>query len=196
VSRPTSLPGETRSPQPARSRFERARSATERAAGLVLAVAALSACSQADPVFAGAGTTSTDAWQGVYHGPYHIYLKVDVQGQQASGNWRAVGERSGTFTGKLSGDRLAIAWEEHGDDGGAWSGRGYFVYRPAEGAVPPEIFGERGFGRSSSGTSWWAVKRPDTPLASEVVDTTSNGDTGDDRECSGCNDAGSDQDER
>lgn len=171
-------------------------SARRLALALALCGLGLGACSATDARSADShGELRVEAWQGVYQGPYHLHLAIQMHGADASGSWQAVGSRNGAFTGKVSGEQLTVSWEEHGADGGAWSGRGYFVYRAAHGALPPEIFGERGFGRSSSGSSWWAVKRPDTPLPSEVVDSTSHGDTGDDRECVGC-DSGSDQDER
>lgn len=163
---------------------------------LALVAVAHGGCSATDALSADSPSgLGVEAWEGVYQGPYHLHLAIKVHGAQASGSWQAVGNRNGTFTGKLSGDQLSIAWEEHGAEGGSWSGRGYFVYRPAHGVVPPEIFGERGFGRSTSGSSWWAIKRPDAPLPSEVADTPSNGDSNEDRDCVNCGDPGSDHDE-
>jgi hypothetical protein len=158
-------------------------------AGALATLSALgaSACSTPEAASPNAeALPSTQAWQGVYRGPYHIYLDIQTRGSEAFGSWLAVGRRNGTFSGKLAGDRLNISWDEHGGDGESWSGRGYFVFR-SRGPAEPEIFGERGFGRSNSGSTWWAVKRPDVPLASDVIDNTSNGDSTDDRDpCSDC----------
>lgn len=100
-------------------------------------------------------------WQGVYQGPYHIYLRILTRGTHASGNWQAIGGRNGEFTGKVSGNLLSLSWAESGSEAGSWSGRGYFVYEAAAHKGPDEIHGEWGLGSSSTGNSWWALRRAD-----------------------------------
>jgi hypothetical protein len=118
-------------------------------------------------------------WQGVYQGPYHIYLRILTDGSRATGNWRAVGERNGEFTGEISGNVLNLTWTERGSDSSSWSGRGYFVYDAAESDGADEIHGEWGIGHMATGNSWWALRRADvssSSLASSLVDRDSGGD--------------------
>jgi len=103
-------------------------------------------------------------WQGVYQGPYHIYLRLTRAGDHVSGTWRAMGGRSGELWGDLSGNVMKFTWSEQDlKSKGTWSGRGYFVYRLKDNAVP-EIRGEWGLGARQSDGSWYAVKRPEVPL--------------------------------
>ena len=51
-------------------------------------------------------------FRGVYQGPYHIALNIWEQGNQASGTWRAVGDREGQFWGTIFGNLLVINWTE------------------------------------------------------------------------------------
>lgn len=104
-------------------------------------------------------------WQGVYQGPYHIYLRIVTQGAHASGNWQAIGGRSGEFTGHISGNLLSLSWTESGSDAGTWSGQGYFVYEPSGTSAPDQIHGEWGLGASRGGNSWWAVRRADVRVS-------------------------------
>jgi hypothetical protein len=129
-------------------------------------------------------------WEGVYQGPYHIYLRILTNGNQAKGDWLAIGERSGEFTGEIEGNVLTLHWTERGSDSSAWSGRGYFVYEAGEGAARDEIHGEWGVGPMSRGNSWWALRREDlsaNTLASSLVDNDSGGDDqrADSRSCGG-----------
>lgn len=115
-----------------------------------------------------------EAWRGVYQGPYHIALNVWTHGSQASGNWRAVGDREGEFSGTVFGNLLVLNWNEHATGSAErWSGRGYFVYRAGESGKPPQIYGEWGMGRSQRQSPWWAVKRAAEPLgehAAKLID--------------------------
>jgi hypothetical protein len=104
-------------------------------------------------------------WQGVYQGPYHIYLSITRTGDHAQGTWRAMGGRSGALWGDLSGNVMKFRWSEHDlQNNGSWSGHGYFVYRVKEDQTP-EIRGEWGLGMSDSDGLWIAVKRPEVPVA-------------------------------
>ena len=100
------------------------------------------------------------SWRGIYQGPYHIMLNIWAQGGRARGNWRALGDREGVFTGRVRGNLLQIDWNEHALNGGAaWSGTGYFVYSAGKSGKPDQIFGQWSMGRTGATSSWWAVKR-------------------------------------
>jgi len=104
-------------------------------------------------------------WQGVYQGPYHIYLSITRAGDHAQGKWRAMGGREGEFWGDLHGNVMKFTWAEHDvQSKGTWSGRGYFVYRVKEPGDVPEIRGEWGLGMRDSVGSWYAVKKPGVTL--------------------------------
>lgn len=110
------------------------------------------------------------SWRGVYQGPYHIALNIWTQGSQASGNWRAVGDREGEFSGTVFGNLLVLDWNEHATGSAErWSGRGYFVYRPGAAGKPAQIYGEWGMGRSDRQSPWWAVKRADEPVGDRAA---------------------------
>jgi len=113
-------------------------------------------------------------WRGVYQGPYHIVLNIWTEGGRASGNWRAVGDREGVFSGTVRGNLLVINWTERelkGKD--TWEGRGYFVYSGGKKGHPDQIYGEWGEGRRGRASSWWALKRAGDPRGSDVgqIDT-------------------------
>ena len=118
-------------------------------------------------------------WQGVYQGPYHIYLRITQAGGHAQGTWRAMGGREGELWGDVDGNILKFNWAEHDiQSKGTWSGRGYFVYRVKEPGDVPEIRGEWGLGMSETDGSWYAVKKPGVSLdAAEksLADTDSSG---------------------
>jgi hypothetical protein len=100
-------------------------------------------------------------WQGVYQGPYHIYLSIQREGSRAQGTWRAMGGRSGELWGDVSGNVLKFNWTEHDvQTNSAWFGRGYFVYRVKEPGDVPEIEGQWGLGTRDTDGYWYAVKRP------------------------------------
>jgi len=127
------------------------------------------------------------AWQGIYQGPYHIYLRLVTEGSRASGTWQAMGERSGEFSGEISGDVLNFDWSERFRDG-TWSGRGYFVYGPSRIQGKDEIRGEWGLGIRNSGGSWWAIKRSDLGLDTQESALMDGGSEERDSEkgCLGC----------
>ncbi len=154
---------------------------------LALALHGLSACS--GPASPAVTARPPGDWQGVYQGPYHIYLGIAAQGDTASGTWRAIGEREGEFTGRFRGNRLELDWSEHGQGTGSWAGRGYFVYQEPGTHGATEIFGEWGLGGAMSGNSWWAVKRRgvalDSAQALRDTDSVDDGDK-DDAACSTC----------
>lgn len=128
-------------------------------------------------------------WGGVYQGPYHIMLNVWTRGAQASGNWRAVGDREGEFSGTVSGNLLVLDWSEHAvGNAETWSGRGYFVYRAGQPGKPPQIYGEWGMGTAEHTNSWWAVKRSDQAAkdSSEQIDKDADQQYLDESGCEGC----------
>lgn len=105
---------------------------------------------------------SSAKWDGIYQGPYHIYLRIQTNGDHAVGTWRALGERSGELEGEIEGDTLVFDWTEHASDG-SWSGRGSFVYAvKLDGRA--ELRGHYGLGARSTGGSWYAYKRADLPM--------------------------------
>lgn len=107
-------------------------------------------------------------WAGLYQGPYHIILNIWTQGSHAEGNWRAVGDREGAFTGTVNGNLLTFDWTERAmDNQETWSGSGYFVYTGERPGRPAEIYGEWGMGSSGKVNNWWAKKRSDQPLRDE-----------------------------
>lgn len=163
--------------------------AAMRRIGCALAVLGGVACSQPPSAAAPGARTNepltAQAWQGVYQGPYHLYLRLRVQDEKAIGFWRAIGNRSGRLVGKIDGDRLDFAWREQGGSETAWAGRGYFVLRSNDAGAPPAIYGEWGLGQSRSGGSWWALKRPDNPSLDGTEDTSRESD--EDRHCPSCN---------
>ena len=106
-------------------------------------------------------------WDGIYQGPYHIYLRIETKGDHAVGTWRALGERSGELKGEIKGDTLFFDWTEHASDG-TWSGRGSFVYAPAKVDGRAELRGRYGLGARSTGGNWYALKRPDLPMDTKV----------------------------
>ncbi|HVY29990.1 MAG TPA: hypothetical protein VHB79_25710 [Polyangiaceae bacterium] len=117
------------------------------------------------------------SWRGFYQGPYHIMLNIWAQGERARGNWRALGDREGMFTGHVSGNLLEIDWSEHALSGGAaWSGTGYFVYSAGQSGKPDQIFGEWSMGQAGAASSWWAVKRAGDPLGGENGQIDSDAD--------------------
>jgi hypothetical protein len=108
-------------------------------------------------------------WRGVYQGPYHIALNVWTQGNRASGNWRAVGDREGQFFGTVFGNLLVLNWTERAvGNAETWSGRGYFVYSVEEAGKPHQIYGEWSMGRNGRSSPWWAVKRAEDPQGKQV----------------------------
>jgi hypothetical protein len=110
-------------------------------------------------------------WDGIYQGPYHIYLRIQTYGDRAVGTWRALGERNGELKGEIEGDTLVFDWTEHASDG-TWSGRGSFVFA-AKHDGRTELRGRYGLGTRSTGGNWYAFKRPDLPLdtkASSLLD--------------------------
>ena len=155
--------------------------------GCGLAMVGVVACSQPPSASApvSANEPPAEAWQGVYQGPYHLYLRLRVEDGNAIGFWRAVGNRSGRLAGKIDGDRLDFAWREQGGSETAWGGRGYFVLRSNAPGTPSSIYGEWGLGQSRSGGSWWAFKRPDNPSLDGTEDNSREAD--DDRFCPSCN---------
>lgn len=109
-------------------------------------------------------TASASAkWDGIYQGPYHIYLRIQTNGDRATGTWRALGERNGELTGRIEGDTLVFDWTEQASDG-TWSGRGSFVYAAAKTDGRAELHGRYGLGARSTGGNWYAYKRPDLPM--------------------------------
>lgn len=118
----------------------------------------------AEPPQAPSAATSAQ-WDGIYQGPYHIYLRIETKGDHAVGTWRALGERNGELQGRISGDTLTFDWTEHASDG-SWSGRGSFTYEKLNGRT--ELHGRFGLGARSTGGQWYAFKRPDLPLDTKV----------------------------
>lgn len=51
-------------------------------------------------------------WQGFYQSPNFIYLKIATNGEQASGVWRAKGQRRGELEGVIRGGVLDYTWRE------------------------------------------------------------------------------------
>ena len=118
-------------------------------------------------------------WQGVYQGPYHIYLRITRAGDHAQGTWRSMGGREGELWGDLDGNVMKFTFAEHDvQNNGAWFGRGYFVYSVKEPGSVPEIRGEWGLGTSEANRQWYAVKRPDVPLDAAEVNTADVETTG------------------
>ena len=126
-------------------------------------------------------------WQGVYQGPYHIQLQIETRGNQATGTWRAIGDREGRFSGTVSGNLLVLDYSESGlSNSEAWSGRGYFVYKTGKGGTD-EISGEWGLGQGGNRNQWWAIKRISAPLAeAKLVDDDSQEDDTGDAQSGGC----------
>jgi len=128
-------------------------------------------------------------WQGVYQGPYHIYLRITRAGDHARGTWRAMGGREGELWGDLDGNVMKFTFAEHDEHGkSSWSGRGYFVYSVKAGEVP-EIRGQWGLGMSDTDGSWYAIKKPDVSLDEaerKLADTDSTGSGEDNTGGSGC----------
>jgi hypothetical protein len=107
-------------------------------------------------------------WRGLYQGPYHIMLNVWTHGNRANGNWRAVGDRQGEFTGEVRGNLLLLSWTEHASAGSqTLQGRGYFVYGAGGRGHPDQVFGEWGVGQHGPLSPWFALKRASDPLGSE-----------------------------
>jgi hypothetical protein len=104
-------------------------------------------------------------WDGIYQGPYHIYLRIETKGDRAVGTWRALGARDGEVNGNITGDTHTVDLTEHPSDG-SWSGRGAFVYGKANGRT--ELHGRFGLGARSTGGNWYALKRPDLPMDTKV----------------------------
>jgi len=129
-------------------------------------------------------------WQGVYQGPYHIYLRITQSGAHAQGTWRAMGGREGELWGDLDGNVMKFTFAEHdAKSKSAWAGRGYFVYSIKEPGDVPEIRGQWGLGMSEPGASWYAVKKPDVALEEaekKLSDTDSTGPGEDNSAGSGC----------
>lgn len=126
-------------------------------------------------------------WRGVYQGPYHIMLNVWTQGSRASGNWRAVGDREGAFTGTVRGNLLTLDWSEHGLSGPeTWAGEGYFVYARGRQGKPDQIYGEWSLGSGGRANSWWAIKRADEPLGDQDGEVDSDADQQYQDESTGC----------
>lgn len=104
-------------------------------------------------------------WQGVYQGPYHIALNIWTRDNRAVGNWRAIGDREGEFSGTAFGNLLVLDWTERATGKNErWSGRGYFVFSAGKDGAPAQIYGEWGMGRGGRTDPWWAVKRGDQPV--------------------------------
>jgi hypothetical protein len=129
-------------------------------------------------------------WQGVYQGPYHIYLRITRVGDHAQGTWRAMGGREGALWGDVDGNVMRFTWSEHDtQNNGTWSGRGYFVYLAKNDGTAPEIRGKWGLGMSDSSGSWVAVKRPEVTLEAaekKLADTDSTGPGEDNAQGSVC----------
>jgi hypothetical protein len=160
---------------------------------LLLALVLASGCAkEAGPGEAPRTPAPPQAWQGIYQGPYHIYLRLMADGELASGTWQAMGERTGEFAGEIEDGVLRFNWTEHFREE-SWSGRGYFVYGPARASGKSEIRGEWGLGARSTGGSWWAIKRDDLPLdtrAASLMDAGADEDGEDKELCiGGCGDA-------
>jgi hypothetical protein len=113
-------------------------------------------------------------WRGVYQGPYHIALNIWTDGNRAVGNWRALGEREGEFSGTVFGNLLILNFSEHGaTNAERYSGRGYFVYAAGKPGEPHQIYGEWGIGQTGRTSPWWALKRGSEPLGkSALLDKT------------------------
>ncbi len=132
-------------------------------------------------------------WRGLYQGPYHIILNIWTKGDHAEGNWRALGDREGEFTGSVNGNLLVLDWTERAlDNQETWSGSGYFVYSPAQAGKSAEIFGEWGMGSSGQVNDWWAKKRSDEPLRDERGQIDRDADQQYQDDASGCEMAGCD----
>ncbi len=134
-----------------------------------LLVSATVSCSAARPAAARrlqlAPMPVGERWNGLYQGPYHIVLNIWTTGARARGNWRAVGDREGVFSGKTSGNLLTLDWTERAvGHAETWSGHGYFVYALGEPGAPAQIFGEWGMDGGRGTSSWWALKRASDPL--------------------------------
>ncbi|HEX6276245.1 MAG TPA: hypothetical protein VFZ53_24560 [Polyangiaceae bacterium] len=129
-------------------------------------------------------------WQGVYQGPYHIYLRITRTGDHAQGSWRAMGGREGKLWGDLDGNVMKFTFAEHDQKSkSSWSGRGYFVYSVKKPGDVPEIRGEWGLGMSDPNASWYAVKKPDVALddaEKKLADTDSTGPGEDNTGGTGC----------
>jgi hypothetical protein len=129
-------------------------------------------------------------WQGVYQGPYHIYLRIVREGDHARGTWRAMGGREGELWGDLDGNVMKFTFAEHDQNSkSSWSGRGYFVYTVKAPGEVPEIRGQWGLGMSDTEGSWYAVKRTDVSLVDaekKLADTDSSGPGEDNTGGSGC----------
>jgi hypothetical protein len=151
-------------------------------AALTLAALGLFGCAPAATLPAGVSPEPMpegSEWQGVYQGPYHIYLRITRVGDHAQGTWRAMGGREGALWGDLDGNVMNFTWSEHDvQSKGTWSGRGYFVYLAKTAGTAPEIRGRWGLGMSDSSGSWVAVKRPEVTLDAaekQLADTDSTG---------------------
>jgi hypothetical protein len=150
------------------------------------------ACSSTSPAAASRpapGPMATgERWRGVYQGPYHIMLNVWTRGAWATGNWRAVGDREGEFSGSVNGALMVIDWTEqgNGDSKEAWSGRGYFVYAAGKAGAPAQIYGESSMDGGARSSSWWAVKRSDEPLGSAAGQLDKDADQQYQEDSGGC----------
>jgi hypothetical protein len=127
-------------------------------------------------------TPTAKDWQGVYQGPYHIFLRIETDGERAGGTWRAPGNRIGAFEGVLDGNVLRYTWTESAGPESSWSGRGYFVYRATGGT--PELEGEWGIGSLDYGNPTFAVKRTDLRATASGVGLVDQGARPDDMEAS------------
>jgi hypothetical protein len=126
-------------------------------------------------------------WRGVYQGPYHIVLNIWTQGNRASGNWRAIGDREGVFSGTVRGNLLVLDWSERelrGKD--TWAGRGYFVYSGGKQGHPDQIYGEWGEGRRGRANSWWALKRAGEPRGTDSNQIDGDADQQSQDDTTGC----------
>jgi hypothetical protein len=126
-----------------------------------------------EPPQSPAAPTSAN-WDGIYQGPYHLYLRIQTDGNRAVGTWRALGERNGELRGEIQGDTLVFDWTESASDG-TWSGRGSFVYAAAAADGRAALRGRYGLGGRSTGGSWYALKRTDLPMDTKVTSLLDGG---------------------
>lgn len=131
-------------------------------------------------------------WAGFYQGPNYIFLRITTNGPDATGIWRAKGQRRGELRGIIRGDLLEYRWREYSLNPGSKdsvSGEGYFVYRVTR--EGHEIIGVAKMGRGDAGALRLARKRMDVgadALDSAFMDTNEAGPAsdGDEDQCLGC----------